>query len=132
MKRAGLSPIGAYECLREHMLAAVLLKVIEPPLPVNVTLNTLIRPYRARLFHEMKDRASFVFKDIHNVRVSESACIVGLASACRIESRAIEHNLIANGHHHEIYLNDPNRVAPEKLRTVLRQPVRRTTHAGIV
>jgi hypothetical protein len=24
----------------------------------------------------------------------------------------------------EIYLNDPNRVAPEKLKTVLRQPVR--------
>jgi hypothetical protein len=34
------------------------------------------------------------------------------------------HNLIPNGHHHEIYLNDPNRVAPEKLKTVLRQPVR--------
>jgi hypothetical protein len=28
------------------------------------------------------------------------------------------------GKHHEIYLSDPRRVAPEKLRTVLRQPVR--------
>ena len=27
------------------------------------------------------------------------------------------------GRHHEIYLSDPRRVAPEKLRTVLRQPV---------
>jgi len=35
--------------------------------------------------------------------------------------------LIPNGHHHEIYLNDPNRVAPEKLATVLRQPVRHAT-----
>jgi len=26
--------------------------------------------------------------------------------------------------HHEIYLNDPRRTAPEKLRTILRQPVR--------
>ncbi|MCF4099121.1 GyrI-like domain-containing protein [Maritalea mediterranea] len=26
--------------------------------------------------------------------------------------------------HHEIYLNDPRRVAPEKLKTILRQPVR--------
>jgi hypothetical protein len=34
------------------------------------------------------------------------------------------HNLIPNGHHHEIYLNDPNRAAPEKLKTVLRHPVR--------
>lgn len=29
-----------------------------------------------------------------------------------------------NGRHHEIYLNDPRRTAPEKLKTVLRQPVR--------
>lgn len=28
------------------------------------------------------------------------------------------------GTHHEIYLSDPRRVAPEKLRTILRQPVR--------
>lgn len=32
-------------------------------------------------------------------------------------------NLTPNGHHHEIYLTDPNRVAPEKQKTVLRQPV---------
>ena len=29
-----------------------------------------------------------------------------------------------NGRHHEVYLGDPRKVAPEKLRTVLRQPVR--------
>ena len=33
-------------------------------------------------------------------------------------------NLTPNGHHHEIYLNDPRRVAPEKVKTVVRQPVR--------
>jgi hypothetical protein len=27
------------------------------------------------------------------------------------------------GRHHEIYLSDPRRTAPEKLRTILRQPV---------
>jgi hypothetical protein len=31
------------------------------------------------------------------------------------------------GKHHEIYLSDPRRVAPEKLRTVLRQPVKRVS-----
>jgi len=36
-------------------------------------------------------------------------------------------SLIPNGHHHEIYLNDPRRVAPEKLKTVVRQPVRSGT-----
>lgn len=29
-----------------------------------------------------------------------------------------------NGPHHEIYLGDPRRTAPERLRTILRQPVR--------
>jgi hypothetical protein len=29
------------------------------------------------------------------------------------------------GHHHEIYLSDPRRASPEKLRTILRQPVER-------
>ena len=29
------------------------------------------------------------------------------------------------GHHHEIYLSDPRRTAPEKQRTLLRQPVER-------
>lgn len=30
----------------------------------------------------------------------------------------------AHGKHHEIYLSDPRRTAPEKLRTVIRQPIR--------
>lgn len=29
-----------------------------------------------------------------------------------------------HGKHHEIYLNDPRRTAPEKLKTILRQPMR--------
>lgn len=33
-------------------------------------------------------------------------------------------NLTENGNHHEIYISDPRRVAPEKLKTVLRHPVR--------
>lgn len=34
-----------------------------------------------------------------------------------------EHGLSLTGKHHEIYLSDPRRTAPEKLRTILRQPV---------
>ena len=36
-----------------------------------------------------------------------------------------ENRLGFNGDHHEIYLSDPRRTAPEKLKTILRQPVRR-------
>jgi hypothetical protein len=35
-----------------------------------------------------------------------------------------EHNFQQNGLHHEIYLSDFRRTAPEKLRTILREPVR--------
>jgi hypothetical protein len=34
-----------------------------------------------------------------------------------------ENGYVENGKHHEIYLSDPRKVAPEKLKTVLRQPV---------
>ncbi|MCP4051138.1 MAG: hypothetical protein GY730_10595 [bacterium] len=30
-----------------------------------------------------------------------------------------------NGHHHEVYLSDPSRSAPEKLKTIIRQPVKK-------
>jgi hypothetical protein len=33
--------------------------------------------------------------------------------------------LVETGKHHEIYIGDPRRSAPEKLKTVIRQPVRR-------
>ncbi len=36
---------------------------------------------------------------------------------------AREKNLACRGHHHEIYLSDPRRVPPERLRTILRLPV---------
>ncbi|MFW0768706.1 GyrI-like domain-containing protein [Arthrobacter koreensis] len=36
-----------------------------------------------------------------------------------------ENQLDFNGDHHEVYLSDPRRTAPEKLKTILRQPVRR-------
>ncbi len=36
-----------------------------------------------------------------------------------------ENGLEPAGKHHEIYLGDPRKVVPEKLKTVLRQPVRR-------
>ncbi len=34
------------------------------------------------------------------------------------------HGLALHGRHHEIYLSDPRRVPPERLRTILRHPVR--------
>jgi len=36
-----------------------------------------------------------------------------------------ENNLVEAGKHHEIYLSDPRKTAPEKLKTILRQPVKK-------
>ena len=36
-----------------------------------------------------------------------------------------ENNYTMSGKHHEIYLGDPRKVKPEKLKTILRQPIRR-------
>ena len=37
---------------------------------------------------------------------------------------AEEQQLQFSGKHHEIYLSDPRRVPPDRLKTILRQPVR--------
>jgi hypothetical protein len=37
---------------------------------------------------------------------------------------------VLRGRHHEIYLGDPRRAAPEKLRTILRQPVGQKNSSG--
>jgi len=42
----------------------------------------------------------------------------------RIVDFMAEHQLQWNGRHHEIYLSDPRKTPPEKLRTILREPVK--------
>ncbi|HEY1205267.1 MAG: GyrI-like domain-containing protein [Bryobacteraceae bacterium] len=46
------------------------------------------------------------------------------ATVARMKAFAEDKGLSFAGAHHEIYLSDPRRVAPEKLRTILRMPVR--------
>jgi hypothetical protein len=41
----------------------------------------------------------------------------------RLHAFIEESGLVKRGTHHEIYLSDPNRTAPERLKTVIRQPV---------
>ncbi len=47
----------------------------------------------------------------------------------RLHHEYIPQHATMTGRHHEIYLeSDPRRTAPEKLRTILRQPVAERTH----
>ena len=50
------------------------------------------------------------------------------ATIDRIKTFAKENGYQFSGKHHEIYLGDPRRTAPEKLKTVLRYPVQKTAY----
>jgi hypothetical protein len=41
----------------------------------------------------------------------------------RLQAFIDENGMIRRGKHHEVYLSDPNRTAPARLKTVIRQPV---------
>ena len=43
----------------------------------------------------------------------------------RLHAFIAESGYELSGRHHEIYLGDPRRAAPEKLKTVIRQPMRK-------
>ncbi len=40
----------------------------------------------------------------------------------RVHAYIVEHGGVPSGKHHEIYIGDPSKSAPEKLKTILRQP----------
>ena len=44
-------------------------------------------------------------------------------TVAKMDAFAAEHGYRKRGHHHEIYLGDPLRSAPEKLKTILRHPI---------
>ncbi len=75
-------------------------------------------------------------------RFHEGLCVqimhIGPYSAEGPNIQKLHHFIAENGYrlcgrHHEIYLGDPNRSAPEKLRTIVRQPMEKLvieeTHA---
>ena len=41
----------------------------------------------------------------------------------RLRAAISEAGFVPAGRHHEIYVSDPNRTAPERLRTIIRYPI---------
>ncbi len=67
-------------------------------------------------------------------KINEGPCVQMLhvgpyatetATIVQMHEFAVTHKLAVHGLHHEIYLSDPSRVKPEKMKTILRLPVRR-------
>jgi hypothetical protein len=75
-------------------------------------------------------------KDVRSVKletITEGRCVQMLhvgpyaaegTTVGRMQEFAASQGLRLAGKHHEIYLSDPRRVPPERLRTILRHPVR--------
>jgi hypothetical protein len=73
-------------------------------------------------------------KEVGLVSIAASQCVQLLhvgpydrigESVAAMKAFAEGKGLVFHGLHHEIYLSDPRRVAPEKLKTILREPVRK-------
>lgn len=81
----------------------------------------------------LKSDGGPAFADVRLDTLTEGPCLQTLhLGPYKDEAPTIAHlhqveiparGLRETGQHHEIYLSDPRRVAPEKLKTILRQPV---------
>ena len=94
--------------------------------------------YLEALQHLQKKKASQALSRLRLETFGEGTCIQTLhlgpydqeaATMEGMKAFAEENQLSLQGRHHEIYLGDPRRCAPEKLRTVLRRPVTRGIEA---
>ncbi|MEQ9308621.1 MAG: GyrI-like domain-containing protein [Balneolaceae bacterium] len=71
-------------------------------------------------------------KNIHLINLTEGTCVQALHvgpystehhTIQKMEDLVLEKGLKIQGLHHEIYLSDPTKTSPEKLKTILRYPV---------
>lgn len=72
----------------------------------------------ARVRHEVLDEGRCL-QVLHLGSYDQEGPTLARLHAEELPSRGLR----PTGHHHEIYLGDPRRAAPERLRTILRQPV---------
>lgn len=101
--------------------------IAQPEWIVEAMVTAAIAAVRAK-----GDRAALDRVQVRELREGRSAQILHVGSyddeaptLARLHHEWMpQHGLTFNGDHHEIYLSDARRTAPEKLRTILRQPVR--------
>jgi hypothetical protein len=81
----------------------------------------------------IKKKGIELVKEIKFEKITEGKCVQILhvgpystepESLSKMRKLMKEKNLVDDGLHHEIYLSDPRKVTPEKMKTILRQPVK--------
>lgn len=79
----------------------------------------------------LKKKKDVKVKDVEYLEMNEGTSVqmmhIGPFSTERESLRQVEafmnrHHLKRGGHHHEIYLSDFRKTAPDKLKTILREP----------
>ena len=86
----------------DHMLARMLLHMIEPSLPVDFTADGL--PHRQRLIASVEDNA-FLFPYVGDGGIAQHAKVGGLAAALGIKGGAVQRHqpavfILLTGLHH--------------------------------
>lgn len=80
-----------------------------------------------------KKKGIGLIKEIKFEKIKEGKCVqilhtgaysTGPESLERMRKLKEQKNPVESGFHHEVYLSDPRKVAPEKMKTILRQPVK--------
>tara|TARA_R110000868_G_scaffold304437_3_gene564989 strand:+ start:9875 stop:10480 length:606 start_codon:yes stop_codon:yes gene_type:complete len=80
----------------------------------------------------IKKKKLELVKNIHLINLTEGTCVQALHvgpystehhTIQKMEDLVLEKGLKIQGLHHEIYLSDPTKTSPEKLKTILRYPV---------
>lgn len=64
------------------------------------------------------------YKDLYQPSKKPSLIKVPPMSYVAVRGKGDPNEEDGNRHHHEIYLSDPRRVSPERLKTVIRIPVK--------
>lgn len=81
----------------------------------------------------MKKKRIELVKEIKFEKITEGKCIQVLhigpystepETIKKMREMMKENNLTGNDYHHEIYLSDPRKTPPQKMKTILRQPVK--------
>jgi hypothetical protein len=96
--------------------------------PDSVT-GKIIESVRAKVItkHKMPELEQIRFEVYHEGRCAQvmhhGPYAIEKPTVDRLHAFITQQNCQLHLKHHEIYLNDPNRVAPEKLLTIIRQPV---------
>lgn len=84
----------------------------------------------------IKKKSIELVNEIKFEKITEGKCVQVLhigpystepESLARMKELMEENNLVEKALHHEIYLSDPRRVPEEKMKTILRQPVKERT-----